>query len=181
VAIVVLLAGYLIYCLSDYIRDSTGGNRRAPNIELSMSILLNAWEFIWLILQTFICIAVCIGPLLIYFIITQKTDIIFWSLVTYGVLFLPIVLMAKILFDSLRALNPILIITSILKVLLAYCGLVLLFSAVFGLITIILAITPRYGIISYILSAVCMYLTIVMSHVLGRFCWKYQEKLNWEV
>jgi len=180
-AIVVILVGYLIYCLSDYIRDSAGGNRRAPDIELSLSILLNAWELVWLILNTFICVAVCVGPLLAYLIITKQTDIIFWLLVTYGVLYLPMVLLALVLFDSLRAINPILIIASILNVFLPYCGLVLLFFAVCGLIAIILVIMPQSWILSYILSVVCIYLTMVMAHLLGRFCYKYRERLNWEV
>lgn len=132
-AIVVLLVGYLIYCVSDYIRDSGGGNQRAPDIELSLSILMNAGELIWLILNTFICFAVCVGPLVAYLIITKQTDIIFWLLVTYGVLYLPMVLLGLVLFDSLRALNPILIIASIFNVFLPYCGLVLLFSFFAGL------------------------------------------------
>jgi len=180
-AIIVILVGYLIYCLSDYVRYSAGGNRRAPDIELSLSILLNAWELIWLILNTFVCIAVCIGPLLAYLIITKQTDIIFWLLVIYGVFFLPMVLLALVLFDSLRALNPILIIASMFNVFLPYCGLALLFFLVFGLIAIIIVIMPQSWIISYLLSAVCIYLTIVMAHLLGRFCYKYSEKLNWEV
>ena len=180
-AIIVLLVGYLIYCLSDCIRHSVGGNRRAPDIELSLSILTNAWELVWLILNTFICVAVCIGPLAAYLIITKQTDIIFWLLVTYGILYLPMVLLGLVLFDSLRALNPILIIASILKVFLPYCGLVLLFFAVCGLIAIILVIMPQSFIISYILSAVCIYLTMIMTHVLGLFCYQYRERLNWEV
>jgi len=176
-AFIVILVGYLIYCLSDYIRDSADGNRRAPDIELSLSILTNAWELVWLILNTFICVAVCVGPLVAYLIITKQTDIIFWLLVTYGILYLPMVLLALVLFDSLRALNPILIIGSMLNVFFPYCGLVVLFFAVSGLI----AIMPQSWLISYILSAVCIYLTIVMAHLLGRFCYQYRERLNWEV
>jgi len=180
-AIVVILVGYLIYCVSDYVRDSADGNRRAPDIELSLSILLNAWELIWLIFSTFVCIAFCVGPLLAYLIINKQTDTIFWILVAYGILFLPMVLLAVVLFDSLRALNPILIIASMLNVFLPYCGLVLLFFVVCGLIAIIIVIMPQSWIISYILSAVCIYLTIVMAHVLGHFCYQYKERLNWEV
>ena len=180
-AIIVILVGYLIYCLSDYIRDSADGNRRAPDIELSLSILTNAWELVWLILNTFICVAVCVGPFVAYLIITKQTDIIFWLLVTYGILYLPMVLLALVLFDSLRVLNPILIIASMLNVLLPYCGLVLLFFAVCGFIAIILVIMPQSWIISYILSAVCIYLTMIMAHMLGRFCYQYKERLNWEV
>jgi DNA-directed RNA polymerase subunit RPC12/RpoP len=181
IAIIVVLIGFLIYCLSDYIRDSAGGNRRAPDIDLSPSILTNAWELVWLILNTFICVAVCVGPLVAYLIITKQTDIIFWMLVAYGILYLPMVLLALVLFDSLRALNPILIIASMLNVFLPYCGLVLLFFIVCGLIAILLVIMPQSFIISYILSAICIYLTMIMAHLLGRFCYKYRERLNWEV
>jgi len=180
-AIIVILVGYLIYCLSDFICDSADGNRRAPDIELSLSILTNAWELVWLILNTFICVAVCVGPLVAYLIITKQTDIIFWLLVTYGILYLPMVLLGLVLFDSLRALNPILIIASIFNVFLPYCGLVLLFFAVSGVIAIILVIMPQSFITSYLLSVVCIYLAMIMAHLLGRFCYKYREKLNWEV
>ena len=179
--LIVVFIGYLLYCLSDYIRYSAGGKRRAPNIDLSPSVLLNAGELIMPILNTFVCIAVCVGPLLAYLIITKQTDIIFWLLVTYGVLYLPMVLLAVVLFESLRALNPILIIASMFNVFLPYCGLVLLFFAVCGLIAIIIVIMPQSFIISYILSAICLYLTMIMAHVLGRFCYQYKERLNWEV
>ena len=180
-AIVVVFTGYLLYCLSDYVRDSTGGSRRAPAIEVSLAAMFNAWELIGPIFNTFVCVAFCFGPALAYLIITQRTDVIFWLLVTYCVLYLPMLLMAVVLFDSLRALNPILIIASMFNVFLPYCGLVLLFFSVCGIVTIIMIIMPQSWIISYILSLVCIYLMIVMSHVLGRFCYKYQERLNWEV
>ena len=181
VAIVVVFVGYLLYCLSDYVRDSTGGSRRAPAIEVSLAAMFNAWELIGPILNTFVCVAFCVGPSLAYLIITQRTDIIFWLLVTYCVLYLPMLLMAVVLFDSLRALNPILIIASMFNVFLPYCGLVLIFFAVCGIVAIIMIIMPQSWIISYILSMVCIYLMIVMSHVLGRFCYQYRERLNWEV
>ena len=177
----VIFLGYLFYCLSDCIGDSANGGRRAPNIDISPTVLLHAGELISPVLKVFVCTAVCLGPLLAYFIITRRTDLVFWLLVTYSVLFLPMVLLATVLFDSLRALNPILIITSMFNVFLPYCGLVLLFFAIGGLVAIIMAILPQSRIISYILSAVCIYLTIIMAHLLGRFYWRYQKKLNWEV
>ena len=177
----VIFIGYLFYCLSDCIRDSANGGRRAPNIDISPTVLLNMGELISPVLKVFVCIAVCLGPLLAYFIITRRTDLVFWLLVTYGIFFLPMVLLAVVLFDSLRALNPILIIASMFNIFLPYCGLVSLFFAVGGLVAIIMAIMPQSRLISYILSAVCIYLTMVMAHLLGRFCYKYKEKLNWEV
>ena len=177
----VIFIGYLLYCLSDCIRDSANGGRRAPNIDISPTVLFHAGELISPVLKVFVCVAVCLGPLLAYFVITRQTDLIFWLLVTYGVLFLPVVLLATVLFDSLRALNPVLIIASTVTVFLPYCGLVLLFFTVGGLIALIVSILPQSRLISYILSAVCIYLAFVAAHLLGRFYWKYEERLNWEV
>ncbi len=177
----VIFMGYLLCCLSDCIRDSANGGRRAPNIDISPTVLLHAGELISPVLKVFVCFTVCIGPLFAYFIVTRRTDLIFWLLVTYGVLFLPMVLLATVLFDSLRSLNPVLIIASTVTVFLPYCGLVLLFFTVGGLIAVIVSILPQSRLISYTLSAVCVYLTMVMAHLLGRFYWRNQEKLNWEV
>jgi len=179
--LLVIFLGYLFYCLSDCIRDSANGGRRAPNIDISPTVLLNAGELISPVFNVFVCTAVCLGPLLAYFIITRRTNLIFWLLVTYGVIFLPMVLLVTVLFDSLRALNPILIIPSTVTVFLPYCGLVLLFFAVGGLIATIISILPQSRVIGYILGAVCIYLAMVAAHLLGRFYWRYQEKLNWEV
>jgi hypothetical protein len=99
----------------------------------------------------------------------------------YGVVLSPMVFLAVVLFDSFRALNPILIITSIFGVSLPYCGLASLFFAVGALIAVIMAVQPRSAITGYVFSAACVYLAMVMGHLLGRFYCRYQEKLNWEV
>jgi len=179
--LLVIFLGYLFYCLSDCIRDSANGGLRAPNIDISPTVLLNAGELISPVFNVFVCTTVCLGPLLAYFIITRRTNLIFWLLVTYGVIFSPMVLLATVLFDSLRALNPILIITSTVTVFLPYCGLVLLFFAVGGLIATIISILPQSRVIGYTLGAVCIYLAMVGTHLLGRFYYLNSKKLNWEV
>ena len=178
---IIIFIGYLLYCLFDCVRDSADGGRRAPDIEVSADVLLSVWELISPVLKAFVCTVVCLGPLLAYFIIAERTDTIFWLLVVYGVVLSPIVFLAVVLFDSFRALNPILIITSMFGISLPYCGLALLFFVVGSLIAVIMAIQPRSAIIGYIFSAACVYLAMVMAHLLGRFYWRYQEKLNWEV
>lgn len=178
---VVIFTGYLLYCLFDCVRDSADGGRRASDIEVSVDILLNAWELISPVLKVSVCIAICFGPLLLYSIITQRTDTIFWFLALYAVIFSPITFLAVILFDSFRALNPILIITSIYNVFIHYCGLAAICFAGGLFVSIIMASQPRSSIIGYFFSAACIYLAMVMAHLLGRFYWKYQDKLNWEV
>ncbi len=178
---IILFIGYLLYCLFDCVRDSADGGRRAPDIEVSADVLLNVWELISPVLKAFVCTVVCLGPLLAYFIIAERTDTIFWLLAVYGVVFSPMVFLAVVLFDSFRALNPILIITSMFGISLPYCGLALLFFAVGSLIAVIMAAQPRSAFIGYIFSAACVYLAMVMAHLLGRFYCRYQEQINWEV
>jgi len=177
----VIYVGYLLYCLSDYIRDSADGNRRAPDINISPTVLLHMGELILPILNMFVCVVVCVGPLLAYFTITKRTDFIFWLLITYSILFLPMVLLAMVLFDSFRALNPVLIVGSMFSVFFQYCGLILLFSGFGGLIALITSTFLQQPIFGHFFGTVCIYLTMVMAHLLGRFYWRYQEKLYWEV
>jgi DNA-directed RNA polymerase subunit RPC12/RpoP len=178
---VVIFVGYLLYCLSTCIRDSASGSRSAENIDVSLSVLLDVWELISPILLVFVCIAVCLGPLLAYFIIAKRTDFIFWFLVAYGAFSLPMALLAAVLFDSLRALNPALLAVSMLNVLPPYCSLVLLFCTIAGLIGLIMAALPQTQPSAYILSTVCIYSAMIAAHLLGRFYARHQEKLNWEV
>jgi hypothetical protein len=40
----------------------------------------------------------------------------------------------------------------------------------------------RIGMLSYpLLQVLALHLTMVAAHLLGRFYFKYQDKLNWEV
>ena len=101
-------------------------------------------------------------------------------------------ILAVVMFDSVRGLNPILLIRSIISAFFQYCGLVILFYGLAVLLVIgrmgsVLA-TVRTGstllgpLLVYILIfAVYIWLLLVAGHLLGRFYWRYQEKLNWEV
>jgi hypothetical protein len=98
-------------------------------------------------------------------------------------------LLACVMFDSIRGLNPFLIIVSILSTIFQYCGLVLLITSIvlgFKAIQSVQSDSGQQGmLITIFLGRIfflfLLYIAFVVGHLLGRFFWRYQDKLNWEV
>ena len=108
----------------------------------------------------------------------------------YGVFFFPRGMLAVVMFDTSSAFNPILWIGSIFSTFFQYCGLVLLVGGIVLASQALAGIgepeeARQMGIGARIQGAVfsCLliYVVFVVAHLLGRFYWRYQEKLNWEV
>ena len=170
-AFVVIVGGYCLFYLAGCIRNSAGGEHRAPDVnrlpeQLSTDAILSQ------LFATFVWAAFCVGPALAC-IIAGRTDHLLWLLVGYTAVYGPIALLAVVLFDSVRALSPVLILPSILSVLVPYVLLVLACCLVFGLL-IVLYLHVAFG------SVLCAYLLMVMAHILGRFYLRYEDRLNWE-
>ena len=176
-----LPVAYVLYYFAECIRDSATGHFRASDFWKRPNE--DKWDCILQSLVVPGCIAVCFCPASVYYIVTKRTDLIYWLLLACGGFFFPMVLLAVVLFDSYNALNPILIISSIFRTFLPYCGMALLF---YGGALLFIKIGPRYWfrllpalpLISRLLQ---LYLMFVAVGLLGRFYWKYREKLNWEV
>jgi hypothetical protein len=181
---IVFVYSYMYWYFSECIRDSAAGGLRAPQILASMPGL---GDMFWQWARLFACYAFSLGPVTFYLGYTYFSDIqmngvIVWSLLTYGVFFFPIGILAVVMFDSVNGLNPILIVRSILSTFLQYCGLVILFYGVGLLFVVALSVRPRVAILTYFFSNILfIWLLLVSGHLLGRFYWRYQEKLNWEV
>lgn len=191
VKIVIGLYMYWYFC--ECIRDSAEGGLRAPETVGSMASI---GEMFWQFLRLFACYAFFFGPVTFYiasndFSYAKTSRMIFWSLLTCGIFFFPIGTLSLVMFDSVRGLNPILLIRSIISTFLQYCGLVILFYglAVLFIVGILgLVFTGIVGgwtlLVFFILVLVrigFIWLLFVAGHLLGRFFWKYREKLNWEV
>ena len=185
--IINLLVGfYMCWYFAECVRDSAAGNVRAPEAFADADIGSMFGQ--WLYLAA--CYAIFVLPAAFYFTYANRTDMIFWTLVAYGVFFFPMCLLAVVMFDTSSAFNPILWIASIFSTFFQYCGLVLFVS---GIVLASLALigigepqeARQMGIGARILGAVfsCLliYMAFVVAHLLGRFYWRYQEKLNWEV
>jgi hypothetical protein len=113
---------------------------------------------------------------------------VLFLLLSYGVFFLPMGVLAVIMFDSLRALNPILLIKSIFSVFLQYCGIVLILC-VFGALPVIIkrevflrsTTGAQWEVYLCISKIIKIYLLLVTAHLLGRFYYRNEKRLYWEV
>ena len=85
------------------------------------------------------------------------------------------------MFDSFAGLNPFLLIPSIFSTFFQYCGLIILFGLLSILFVITALILLKALILGFFLGIVFIYMLIVSAHLLGRFYFRYQEKLYWEV
>jgi DNA-directed RNA polymerase subunit RPC12/RpoP len=179
---------YLCWFITECVRDSAIGGTRAPEI-IATSNLGDIWSQG---LQIIGCYLILLGPVGFYYVFTGKTDAIFWLLLAYGAFFFPMGLLACIMFDSIRGLNPILLIGSIISTYDQYLGLVLLIVVIvitFSALSKVDANNTEQPqppniptlIVVGIFFALVIYTIFVVAHLIGRFYWRNQEKLNWEV
>jgi len=116
-----------------------------------------------------------------------KSGITFHLLLFFAVFFFPITVLSVIMFDSFRGLNPLLIVRSIFSTFVPYCVLVLLLCVLWTPMILMRrfivteVISGRPGLFLYLPGAVKIYLMLVAAHLLGRFYWRYQDKLRWDV
>ena len=133
--IYLLLVGYMLYYIGLCIFDSAKGGRRAPDVTtLDLPDTGEILSELFLILGA---IAICFWPAGLYYVLAKKVDLAFWVLSACGIFFLPMALLAGILFDAIHALNPVFIIGSISRTFLPYCALVPLFCVLGGLLAVI--------------------------------------------
>jgi hypothetical protein len=178
-----LPVAYTLYYFAECIRDSASGARRAPDLRTSPA-KPDRWDYISQLLVVVGSIAVCFSPVAVYYIVTERSDLIYWLILACGGFFFPMVLLAVVLFDSFSALNPILIIGSIFRTLLPYCGMVLFFYAGALLFMEIDSPVNRFWLLPmvlFLIKVVQLYMILVAVGLLGRFYCRYEKKLNWEV
>ncbi len=173
----IVISLYFLWYIAECVRDSADGGIRAPET------LANTPGLSDLLLQLFrllVCLLIFAGPVGYYFVKTHRLDAIFWSLLAYAVFFLPMGLLAVTLFDSIRGLNPFLLVGSIFSTFFTYCGLILILGAVaMTVIALPRMLSGKWAV--FVSAYLVMYILLVVAHLLGRFYWRYQEKLNWEV
>jgi len=196
VAILYLLfVGYVLYYLSWCVIDSTKGGLRAPDITLQASPAkgeLLGWVGILLA-----CTAVCFWPAAVYYILTGKTDFLYWLLTALGLLFFPMALLAGFLYDSIGGLNPRLIIKSVIKTFPTYLPVVIFFAGLFAVFSRVIPQLPQSesleSMLLYLSQVIniifnprfalrltgFIYLAMIGAHILGRFYWLNKDKFDW--
>ncbi len=174
----IILYLYFYWYLCECIRDSAEGGVRAPE---TFAKTPGLWELLWLFLRTLIGIVFIAAPGLGYYLSVRQTDTIFWVLFSCGAIFLPMGLLALVMFDSLSGLNPILLIGSIRSTFLPYSAMILVFLlAGFFIITIVQDMDFTL-IQKFVIHCVVMYLLMVTAHLLGWFYDRYRQQLSWDV
>jgi len=174
----IVIGLYAYWYIGECIRDSAEGNIRAPDVVAASPGLGEMFAGWFKIIACFVLYA---GPVCIYFLYTRNINTIFWSLLAYAIFFFPIGLLAAVMFESTSAFNPFLLIASIFSTFLQYCGLVFLLCTFMFLTVKTVSILPRIPILNSLYALAFLYLLMVMAHLLGRFYFRYQEKLRWEV
>lgn len=179
---------YLMWYFTECVRDSACGGTRAPEAIGSMPDLGEAFAQG---LRLAACYMLFFGPAFFYWLYTQGTDAVFRTLLAVGVALFPMGLLAVVMFNSSTGFNPLIWLGSIASTFLPYCGLVLLFAAIVCAFRALPDSEPAEAgralshyveaLVGAVFYFVGLYGTLVVGHVLGRFYWRYQEQLNWEV
>ena len=112
-----------------------------------------------------------------------RNEVHFFSLVGLSVFIFPMGLLAVVMFDSLRGLNPILIVGSIFSTFFQYCVIAMVFC-----VPVVIFMGFFFGIFKLlplplsvmIMKSVNLYLLMISGHLLGRFYYRNEERLYWE-
>ena len=177
-----IINAYMFWYFGMCIHRSASGQIRAPET-LSGGIDEGIMEMALQLLQIVCCVAVCVGPGLIYHSLTKRMDWIFWLLLGLGVFFLPMSLLATVMFGSFDGLNPIIFIPSIFSTFLRYCLVVLALCVPVAIAVGILVCLPKESgtVVAFIMRGVFAYFALVVAHILGIFYYRNKERLYWEV
>jgi hypothetical protein len=169
---------YIYWYFAECVRDSADGGVRAPE---GLGATPGLAGMFWQTVNVIGCLTIFFGPFFFYILFAKRADIIFWLLLIYAVFLFPMGLLAVVMFDSAIGLKPRLLISSISGTFFPYCGLVLLFITPIVLISMIQPVVQKSRLWSFILLSIIIYIVLVGAHLLGRFYWWYQEKLNWNL
>lgn len=178
------LVNYLYHC----VRESAVGATAAPDSLFADSFDFSGTSFTFggyfnltgKFFTMIIPALICFLPAGLYPIFTERFDRVFTLLLVIGTFYFPMFFLAVVIFKSSSGYNPFIHIISIFCTLLPYCLLVFQISFVIGG-GIYLIRLFQYSIVGGILLLpIQLYLIMVLMHLLGRFYYLNQSKLNWD-
>ena len=167
---------YMVYYFSACVRASAAGEVRAPdNINDNPSL----WQAIGQLVEVLLVFVLLLAPALFVYLYHQEATPLFWTCLGIGLFLLPMAALAVIQFDSLAGFNPLLWIGSIGATLLPYLGLLLLLSLLTVVLVLRLAILRERAGFDFLTQGPAIYLTMILSHLLGRFYCRFEKRLRW--
>jgi hypothetical protein len=167
---------YVFYYIAYCVINSSKGTRRASDAPILDTF--SAADLVSQLILLVGCVAICLWPAAVYYVLTERTDSSFFLLSAFGVFFLPMSFLRGVIFDSFDALNPISIIRSIRKTFLPYTGLVLFFLVLGSFVVFVLRFLSLWR---FVTEAIIFYVLFVLAHRIGWFYWWHKDKLDWGV
>lgn len=170
---------YANWYFCECIRDSAAGGIRAAD---TTGATPGLGDILGQAMKVIASALVCMAPALIYLKRTGSADDAFRPLYGAGGFLIPMAVLAIAMFDGLHGLNPILLLSSILRTFFPYCALVA-FCYISCLLVPVAGYyykTPETWILGSALLFLTLYQLLILAHLLGRFYWRNEAKLNWD-
>lgn len=174
-----LIGADFFFYLADCVRSSADGAVRAEDSWVAFPT--NLGEIFGDFAKLALPYLICFMPPMLYLSMTERIDGWFWGLLGAGTFYFPIFLLAAVLFDSATGYNPFLHLVSIFSAFFSYCLLVLQMVLVVGLFMVIAYGLNQLPVLGFLILPIELYFLIVFAHVLGRFYFRNEKKLRWEV
>ena len=177
----VIIVAYIFWYFAECVRESGTGETRAT-MAFGSGDKDDVSEMMGQMLRIVCGVFVCLVPSLVYYyyLNEETVDNVFWVLLGVGVFFFPMTLLSVLMFDSIRGLNPIVIIVSIFKTFFRYIPVALAFYVLTGCVIVTIWILPKHIISGIVARSVTVYLLLVIGHILGRFYYINEERLYWD-
>lgn len=175
----ILIFLYAGWYLAECVFDSATGGTRAPGVPTAG--IGEMWSRVSYFLAVYVLF---LFPPGIYYLFTRETDLVFYGLLVWTILFFPMGLLAMAIMDSTTALNPLVLLDGILRTFFSYVGLLVLLVAVTFLMGWLLNTLTGVGpaLLSTLIGHTGSYCALmVQAHILGRFHWRNREKLDWGI
>jgi hypothetical protein len=178
--IALFASGYLCAYLQKIVQSSALGDENMPTwpdvSEFGQEVVQPALQY----LGSFV---LCLGPGVLCLTLAPPAFKPYgYLLLALGSVYLPMALLAVVMYDSLAAVNPRLVIPSILRAPSAYAGVCAGLALVVGVEFLVDALSDllRIPILSSIvLQLVGLYFQVVAMRILGLFYYTQQERLRW--
>jgi hypothetical protein len=139
-------------------------------------------EMIKLLFRVAAAVALCAAPAIAYYYYFKKFDNLFWAVSAAGWFFLPMTWLSVIMYDSIAGLNPFMIILAVIRTFFRYSLLALMLSIPAMLFVFIFLCSKMLGLLVMVpAQAILLYLAFVGAAILGRFYYRSEARLNWNV
>lgn len=175
---VVVFLLYMNWYVCECIRDSARGQiRAADTIGETPGLAEMTGQAIYMVAS----VLATFGPAIIYYAETRRADAILWLLCGAAGFVLPMALLGVAMYEDVRGLNPIRLIGSTLKTLPQYTIRAPFCYLLCALIPAAIYYMLKFWIVGHALMLAAYYAWLVLAHQLGRFFYKNDETLNWDV